>query len=147
MFLFATSGLGYRLLTSFDDNTVDPDSQYGHSDNCRNKGVPLSRKLRLFRYVRHSPPIFPLTRLIVVDNRSSSLESSRGTRRSVSELRARTGPIPLSRMEGSVCTGGDRFPISQMSRPGSHISTHPHGRYKTHEVSLNVDMESGPEEK
>ncbi|KAH9984722.1 hypothetical protein BJV77DRAFT_164879 [Russula vinacea] len=76
-----------------------------------------------------------------------SLESSRRTRRSVSELRVRSGPIPLSRMEGSVRTEGDRFPISQMSRPSSYISTDPQSRYKAHEVSLNVDVESGPEEK
>jgi hypothetical protein len=41
----------------------------------------------------------------------------------------------------------DRFPMSQMSRPGSYISTGPQGRYKAHEVSLKVDVESGPEEK
>ena len=138
--------LGYRSLTSFDDNTVDPDSQYGHSDNCRNKNVSLSRKLWLFRHVRHSS-FFPSEKLIVVGNRFRSLESSRRTRRSVSELRVRSGPIPLSRMEGSVRTEGDRFPISQMSRPSSYISTDPQSRYKAHEVSLNVDVESGPEEK
>jgi hypothetical protein len=49
-------------------------------------------------------------------------------------------------MEVSVRTKYDRFPTSQ-SRPGTYISTDPEGRYKAHEVSLNVDVESGLEEK
>ena len=83
----------------------------------------------------------------MVDNRSSSLETPRGTGRSVSELRVRPGPIPLNRMEVSVRTECDQFPMSQMSRSGTYISTDPQGHYKAHEVSLNVDVESGPEEK
>jgi hypothetical protein len=50
-------------------------------------------------------------------------------------------------MEVSVRTDCDQFPMSQMSRPGSYISTDPQGHYKAHEVSLKVDVESGPEEK
>ena len=83
----------------------------------------------------------------MIDNRSSSLENPRGTGRSVSELRVQPGPIPLNRMEVSVRTEYDQFPMSQMSRSGTYISTDPQGRYKAHEVSLNVDVESGLEEK
>jgi hypothetical protein len=81
----------------------------------------------------------------VIDDRSSLQESHRGTVRSVSELRARSGPIPLDRM-GPVRTEYDLFPMSQMTRSGSCISTDPQGRYEVHEVSLNVDVESSPEE-
>ena len=86
--------------------------------------------------------------MIMIDDRSSSLESPRGTGRSVSELRVRSEPIPLSQMEVSVPVRmeGDQFPMSQMSRSGSYISAVPQGRYEAHKVSLNVDVESVPEE-
>jgi hypothetical protein len=79
------------------------------------------------------------------DDRSSSLKSPRGTGRSVSELRVQPGTIPLNRMEVSVRTKYDQF--SSRSRSGTCISTDPQGRYKTHEMSLKVDVESGQEEK
>jgi hypothetical protein len=41
----------------------------------------------------------------------------------------------------------DEFPMSQMSRSGTYISTDPQRHYKAHELNLNVDVESGPEEK
>jgi hypothetical protein len=86
--------------------------------------------------------------MITIDDRSSSLESPRGTGRSVSELRVRSEPIPLSQMEVSVPvrTECDQFPMSQMSRSGPYISAVPQGRYEAHKVSLNVDVESVPEE-
>jgi hypothetical protein len=71
----------------------------------------------------------------------------------VSELRVRPGPIPLNRTDADVSVRPeyDQFPTSQsdsqMSLPGMYISTNPEGRYKVHEVSLNVDVESGLEEK
>ncbi|KAH9984390.1 hypothetical protein BJV77DRAFT_1037977, partial [Russula vinacea] len=62
----------------------------------------------------------------------TSLESPRGTGRSVSELRVRSEPIPLSWMEASVPvrTECDQFPMSQMSHSGPYISTIPQGRYE-----------------
>jgi hypothetical protein len=57
----------------------------------------------------------------------------------------RSGPIPLNRMEVTVHTEFDQYPISQMSRGGSYSSTDQQGRYKAHEVNLNVDVESDPE--
>jgi len=65
----------------------------------------------------------------------------------VSEVRVRTGPIPLNRVEVSVRTECDQFPMSQMSHSGSYIDADTQENYKAHEVSLNVDVESGPEEK
>ena len=65
----------------------------------------------------------------------------------MSELRVRSGPIPLNRMEMSVGTESDQFPMPRMSRSGTYISTDPQGHYKAHEVDFNVDVESGPEEK
>jgi hypothetical protein len=80
------------------------------------------------------------------DNRSSSHETSRGSKRTVSgstvsELRALPGPIALSRMERSVRTESDQYPKPQIS----YIGTGPQELYKAHEVTLNVDAESGPE--
>ncbi|KAF8487453.1 hypothetical protein DFH94DRAFT_27877 [Russula ochroleuca] len=80
-------------------------------------------------------------------NISSSLKSPPGAGRSVSEVRVRTGPIPLNRVEVSVRTECDQFPMSQMSHSGSYIDADTQENYKAHEVSLNVDVESGPEEK
>jgi hypothetical protein len=65
----------------------------------------------------------------------------------VSELRIRSGPIQLSQMEVTMRTECDPLPMSQMSRPSSYISADPQGRYKAHEVSLKVDVESGREDK
>jgi hypothetical protein len=50
-------------------------------------------------------------------------------------------------MDVSVRTEYGQFSSSQMSRSGPYISTESEGRYKAHEVSFNVDVESGLEEK
>jgi hypothetical protein len=55
--------------------------------------------------------------------------------------------MPLNQMEVSVRTEYDQFPTTQMSHSGACISTNPEGSYKEHEVSLNIDVESGLEEK
>ncbi|KAF8487406.1 hypothetical protein DFH94DRAFT_26175 [Russula ochroleuca] len=74
-----------------------------------------------------------------------SLESPRGTGRPVSEQWVQPRTIPLNRMEVSVRTEFDQF--STQSRSGTCVNTVPQGRYKTHEVSLKADVESGLEEK
>ncbi|KAF8487391.1 hypothetical protein DFH94DRAFT_25610 [Russula ochroleuca] len=76
-----------------------------------------------------------------------SYESPRGTGRSASEPQVQPGPMPLNQMEVSVRTEYDQFPTTQMSHSGACISTNPEGSYKEHEVSLNIDVESGLEEK
>ena len=48
-------------------------------------------------------------------------------------------------MEVSVRTECEKYPTSQMSLSGTSIGTESQGRYKAHEVSLNVDVERGPE--
>jgi hypothetical protein len=58
-------------------------------------------------------------------------------------MRIRSATIELNRMEVSVGTDStehDRIATIQRS----YVSTH-RGRYKAHEVSLNVDLESGAE--
>ena len=75
--------------------------------------------------------------MILVDGRSRSHETPLGSVRAVSDLRSRSGPIPLNRIEVSVRTEHDQFPIS-------YISTD-QGRYKSQEESLSGDAESGPE--
>lgn len=60
-------------------------------------------------------------------------------------MQARSGPIPLDRTEASVRTECEQYPTSKMSGLGSSISTEAQGRYEAHEVSLVVDVESGPE--
>jgi hypothetical protein len=85
--------------------------------------------------------------LIVVDNRSRTQGISMGSRNTASEIRVRPGPIPLNRMEVSVRTESNNYPTSQETRCGSYIDAGQQESYKAHEVSLNVDVESGPEEK
>lgn len=63
----------------------------------------------------------------------------------MSDTRVQPGPIPLDRMEVSVHTEYDQFSSSRMGRSGASI-TDPEV-YKAHEVSFNVDVESGLEEK
>jgi hypothetical protein len=53
----------------------------------------------------------------------------------------------LNRMEVSERTEYDEFPMSQMSRSSTYIATGTQGNYKAHDVSLNVDVESGLEGK
>ena len=93
------------------------------------------------------PLMFSSTTLIVVDNRSSSLETPGATACSASLPRIRAVPIPLSRMEVSVRTESDQYPASQMNRSGTYLGTDTQGSCKTHEVSLNADVECGLEEK
>jgi hypothetical protein len=83
----------------------------------------------------------------VIDSRSDSHQNPRVIGRSAAEPRTQPGPIPLSQIEVSVRTEYNQFASSQMGRSGTYISTDPEGRYEAHEVSLNVDVESGLEEK
>ena len=127
--------LRHRFLTPFY-NTDVPKSRIGNGDNCCDKNVSFSRKRWLSRTVRQSL-IFFLTTLILVYDCSRSHDTPLGSVRAVSDLRLRSGPIPLNRIEVSVRTDHDQFPIS-------YISTD-QGRYKSQEVSLSGDAESGPE--
>jgi len=79
-----------------------------------------------------------------IDRRVSPRETPRGTRRTVlSEMRVRS--VPANQMDLSMpTTESGQYPTSQ-SGSGSYISTHPHERYKAHEVSFIVDVESGQE--
>ena len=95
--------------------------------------------------MRHPPLPFFQTLLIRVDHRSSSQDGLRGSVRTVSDMRVRPGPIPLSRMEVSVHTECEQYPPSQMGHPGHFVSTEAQGNYKAHEVILDVDAESGLE--
>ena len=76
--------------------------------------------------------------------RSSSLDTP-GSGREVSELRIRSGTIRFNRMDVSAATDStehDQF----ATIPSSYVSTQ-QGSFKAHnkahEVSLNVDLESG----
>ncbi len=62
----------------------------------------------------------------------------------LSELQVRSGTVPPSRMEVPVCMECDQHLTTETTRV-SYINTDPHGRYKAHEVSLDVDVEHGPE--
>lgn len=78
----------------------------------------------------------------MVNNRCS-LHETPGSGRAVSEMRIRAATIELNRMEVSVGTDStEHDQIATIQR--SYVSTH-QGRYKAHEVSLNVDLESGAE--
>ena len=129
-----------RLTSSYF--TAAPDSHYRHSDNRCDKNISLSYQLYIFRNVRHSILPCSSTTLIVVDNCSRSHETPvTGT-----DLRIRTGPIPLNRMEVTVRTDStelDKYPTSHTTYVGNNTR----GRYKAHEVSLKDDVESGLEEK
>ena len=58
-------------------------------------------------------------------------------------MRVRSGPIALSGMEMTVGTERERYPTSRISGTGPIISTDPQEHCKTHEVTLDVDIESG----
>ena len=46
----------------------------------------------------------------------------------------------------AVRTKSVQYPTSHMCRSDSHIGTaDPQERYKAHEISFNVDVDSGPE--
>ena len=64
----------------------------------------------------------------------------------LSELRVYSGTVPPDRMEVSVRIDGEQYPMTDMSHI-SYVNTEPHasGHYKTHEVSLNVEVERGSE--
>jgi hypothetical protein len=76
-----------------------------------------------------------------VDNLVSPRETPRGPKRTVlSDMRVRS--VPLSQTDVSVpSTEYGQYPTSQ-SGSGSCISTDPQERYRAHEVSFNVDIES-----
>jgi hypothetical protein len=82
-----------------------------------------------------------------VDTRGSPRETPRGTRRTViSDMRVRS--VQLNQTDVSVpTTEYGQYPTSQsgQSGSGSYISTDQHERHKAHEVSFNVDVESGLE--
>jgi hypothetical protein len=78
------------------------------------------------------------------DNHSSSNEALQGSGRTVSDMRVRPRPISFNRMEVSVGTEYERDPTSETSSCDSSVSTTPQG-HMAQEVSLNVDLESGPE--
>ena len=61
----------------------------------------------------------------------------------MSEMWISPEPVPLNRMEISVRTEYDQYPTLPTSHSGT-ISTGSQGHYKTHEVSFDVDVESGP---
>ena len=135
------AGLSYRLLTPFCHTDVS-ESHIGRGDNCCDKHVSFSCKRWLSRSVRHSSliPYCLLDNaesLILLDGRSRSHDTPLGSVRAVSDLRHRSGLIPLNRIEVSVRTEHDKFPIS-------YVSTD-QGRYRSHEMSLSGDAESGPE--
>ena len=80
-----------------------------------------------------------------VDNLVGPRETPRGPRRTVlSDMRVRS--VPLNQTDMSVpSTEYGQYSTSQ-SGSGSHNSKDPqHERYKAHEVSFNIDVESGPE--
>jgi hypothetical protein len=61
-----------------------------------------------------------------------------------SELRIRSGSVAPNRMEVSVRMECEEYPKTQTSC-ASYTTADLHGNYKAHEVSLDVDLESGPE--
>lgn len=82
--------------------------------------------------------------LIVVDNHFRSHVTPMGTGRATSRLRSvNTGPIPLSRMEVSVNTEFEQYPPHN-NHTVSFIGKDPQDN-KTHDVSLDVDVESRSE--
>ena len=83
-------------------------------------------------------PVFP-TELIGLDDHYSSFE---GSGRTVSALRARTGPIPLNPIDVTVRTDRDQYSTSPATSQSSYANKD-QGSYKAHEVSFNGDVESG----
>ncbi|KAH9990102.1 hypothetical protein BJV77DRAFT_635131 [Russula vinacea] len=74
-----------------------------------------------------------------------SHETPQGSGCAASEMRRGSVPIPLKRVEVAARTKSDQYPMPQTTRSGSYFSTNSQGRYKTHEISFNADVESGPE--
>ena len=83
------------------------------------------------------------TRMYRLDNLVGPHETLRATKRTViSDMRVRS--VQLNQTEVSVpTTEYGQYPASHTGS-GSYISTD-HERYKAREVSLNADVESGPE--
>ena len=84
--------------------------------------------------------------LTAVDNRPRSPDTLCGSGRPVSDadMRKRSGPTKLNRMEVSVRTEYEQYPTSQTGSC-SFMDKEPQGHCKAHEVSLDVDVESGQE--
>ena len=83
--------------------------------------------------------------LIVAIIVSSHLATLRGSGPTLSDVRSRSGPIKLNRMEVSVRTDHEQYPTSQMSRADPFIVTESRGDYKAQEVNLDGDLESRQE--
>jgi hypothetical protein len=62
----------------------------------------------------------------------------------VSKMRFRSGHKPPNGMSVTMGTECDQLPTSQMGDYGTYVSTD-HEGYKVQEVTLPVDVESGPE--
>lgn len=78
-----------------------------------------------------------------IDKPVSPRGTPQGTRRTaISDMRVRS--VQLNQTDVSMPSTDYQYPTTQ-SGSGSYISTDPHERYKSHEVSFNVDVESGPE--
>ena len=80
----------------------------------------------------------------MINNHSSSHEGLQGSGRTVSEMQIRPRPISFNRTEVTVGIECERDPTSEVGSCGSSISTATQG-HKAQEVTLNVDLESGPE--
>lgn len=77
------------------------------------------------------------------DNRVGPHETPRETKRTViSDMRVRS--VPFNQTDMSVPTTEYGQYSTSQNGSSSYISTDQE-RYKAHEVSLNVDIESGPE--
>jgi carbohydrate-binding DOMON domain-containing protein len=71
-------------------------------------------------------------------------ETPQGNKRTVvSDMRVRS--VPVNQTDVSVPSTEYGQYLTSQSGSASYISTDPHERYKAHEVSFNVDVESGPE--
>ena len=79
-----------------------------------------------------------------VDDLISPRGTPRGPKRTVlSDIRVRS--VPFNQTDMSVpSTESGQYPTSQ-SGSGSYVNSDPHERYKTHEVSFKVEIESCPE--
>lgn len=119
-----------------------PNTRHGRIVNCCNKDISLTYGLRSSRRVKH----YCLCKCSPVDDRSSSRNSRLKSGRMTSS-RSRSGTeIALpSRTEVFVRTDQAQTPTLQTSRV-SYISKDSGGIYKAHDVTLNVDVELGPEQ-
>jgi hypothetical protein len=79
----------------------------------------------------------------LIDFRSNKSTPS-GSRATLSDMRVRSGPIQLDQLDVSARTERDQCPTSQGGYD-LYITTGPEEPYKAHQVSLDVDVENGPE--